>query len=111
MEGSNIARNGLVPIMAVAIVNGIFSPWLLVVFVLHPVWYPGWLPQYAQLVYMASALLLSTMTIMAAGVPAALFERFSRSANPAMAVSIWLAGALVLTLPALPNVLTALGLG
>ena len=33
-------RQGLVPVMAVAIVNGIFSPWVLVVFVLYPVWYP-----------------------------------------------------------------------
>lgn len=104
-------RNALVPIMAVAIVNGIFSPWVLVVFVLYPVWYPGWLPQFAQLVYMASALILSTLTIMVAGIPAALHERLSSSANPAMTTSLWLAGVLVLTLPALPNVLKALGFG
>jgi len=103
-------RNALVPIMAIAIVNGIFSPWVLAVFVLYPVWYPAWLPQYAQLVYMASSLILSTLTIMAAGVPAALYERFSSGANPAMTTSVWLAGTLVLTLPALPNVLRALGI-
>jgi len=104
-------HNALVPIMAVAIVNGIFSPWVLAVFVLYPVWYPIWLPQYAQLVYMASSLILSTLTIMAAGVPAAIYERVSRGVNPAMTTSLWLAGAMVLTLPALPNVLKALGLG
>lgn len=103
-------RNALVPIMAVAIVNGIFSPWVLVVFVLHPVWYPGWLPPYAQIVYMASALILSTLTIMVSGIPAAMYERISRGSNPAMTTSLWLAGALVLTVPALPNVLKALGL-
>lgn len=104
-------RNALAPIMAVAIVNGIFSPWVLAVFVLYPVWYPAWLPQYAQMVYMASALILSTLTIMAAGIPAALYERLSGGSNPAMTTSLWLAGAVVLTLPAVPNVLTALGLG
>lgn len=104
-------RNALVPIMAIAIVNGIFSPWVLAVFVLYPVWFPQWLPQYAQLVYMASALILSTLTIMVAGVPAALHERLSNGANPAVTTVIWLAGALLLTLPALPNVLAALGSG
>ncbi len=103
-------RNALVPIMALAIVNGIFSPWVLAVFVLYPVWYPAWLPQYAQLVYMASALILSTFTIMVSGVPAALYERLGGGDNPALTTSLWLAGALVLTLPALPNVLKALGL-
>ncbi|TYR35254.1 hypothetical protein FY036_02990 [Mesorhizobium microcysteis] len=104
-------RNALVPIMAVAIVNGIFSPWVLAVFVLYPIWYPAWLPPYAQLVYMASALILSTLTIMVAGIPAALHERLGGTQNPALTTSIWLAGALVLTLPALPNVMKALGLG
>lgn len=103
-------RNALVPIMAVAIVNGIFSPWVVVVFVLYPLWYPVWLPQYAQLVYMASALILSTLTIMVSGVPAAIHERISGGANPAMTTSLWLAGALALSLPALPNVMQALGL-
>jgi len=106
-----MSRNALIPIMAIAIVNGIFSPWVLAVFVLYPVWYPGWLPQYAQLVYMASALILSTLTIMVAGVPAALHERLSGGANPAMTTSLWFAGVLVLTVPALPNVLKALGVG
>ena len=63
-----MARNALVPVMAVAIVNGIFSPFVLVVFLLHPVWFPAWAPAYAQLVYMLSALILSTLTIMLAGV-------------------------------------------
>ena len=105
-----MSRNALIPIMAVAIINGIFSPWTLAIFVLYPVWFPAWLPQYAQLVYMASALILSTLTIMISGVPAALHERSANAANPAMTTSIWLAGALVLTLPAVPNVMKALGL-
>ncbi|HTV68126.1 MAG TPA: hypothetical protein VMF90_06265 [Rhizobiaceae bacterium] len=102
-------RNTLVPVMAVAIVNGIFSPWVLIVFVLYPVWFPAWAPAWTQLVYMASALILSTLTLMVSGVPAALYERLSGSARPAISGAIWLAGAVILTLPAIPNALKALG--
>jgi hypothetical protein len=103
-------RSGLVPVMAVAIVNGIFSPWVLVVFVTYPVWYPSWAPATTQFVYMAAALILSTLTMMAAGVPAALYERLS--ANPRSGASglIWFASASLLTLPAVPNALRALGI-
>jgi hypothetical protein len=94
-------RNALVPVMAVAIVNGIFSPWVLMVFLFYPVWYPAW----------ASALILSTVTIMLAGVPAALYERWSAQPRSVVVSSIWLAGTVLLTLPALPNVMRALGGG
>jgi hypothetical protein len=103
-----MAPNGLVPVMAVAIVNGIFSPWVLFVFVFHPVWYPGWLPLYSEIVYMASALILSTFTIMVSGVPAALYERLSSKPRGELVAIIWLAGAVLLTLPAITNVMRAL---
>ena len=102
-------RNALVPMMAIAIVNGIFSPWVLAVFLLYPVWYPSWAPMWTQLVYMTSAIILATLTLMVAGVPAALYERLSNAAKPSVTGAIWLAGVLVLTLPAVPNVLRALG--
>jgi hypothetical protein len=104
-------RNSLVPVMAIAIVNGIFSPWVLMVFVLYPVWYPSWAPAFAQIVYMCSALILSTLTIMLAGVPTALYERWSAAPRPLVASSIWLAATVLLTLPAIPNVMRALGGG
>jgi hypothetical protein len=104
-------RNILVPVMAIAIVNGIFSPWVLAVFLFHPVWFPSWVPAYTEFVYMASALILSTLTIMVAGVPAALYERLAANAKSATVGLIWLTGVMVLTLPAVPNVLKALGFG
>jgi hypothetical protein len=58
---------------------------------------------------MCSALILSTLTIMVAGVPAALYERLFPASRPAVATVIWVAGVVLLTLPALPNVLRALG--
>lgn len=103
--------NMLVPVMGVSIINGIFSPWVLVVFVLYPVWYPSWGPNWAQAVYMASALILATLTIMAAGIPAALYERFAGQPKAGVTGAIWLAGTVLLTLPALANVLKALGIG
>ncbi|TKT79288.1 hypothetical protein [Aquamicrobium sp. LC103] len=104
-------RNALVPVMAVAIVNGIFSPWVLAVFVLYPIWYPFWAPPYSQAVYMVSALILSTLTVMISGVPAALYERFAPDGSGKVAAAIWLGCALLLTLPAVPNALRALGFG
>jgi hypothetical protein len=86
-------RSGLVPVMAVAIVNGIFSPWVLVIFVL----------------YMASALILSTLTMMVSGVAAALYQRLASSPSTSAIAWIWIAGTVLLTLPSVPNVLRALG--
>lgn len=101
-------RNILVPVMALSIVNGIFSPWVLAVFVLFPVWYPGWLPATTQLVYMVSALVLSTLTIMLSGVPAALYERLARQPSGFVAGLIWIGAAALLAAPAIPNVIRAL---
>lgn len=103
-------RSGLVPVMAIAIINGIFSPWVLVVFVLYPVWYPSWAPATTQFVYMAAALILSTLTMMVAGIPAALYERLSATPRSSISGLIWFAGAAMLTLPAIPNALKALGM-
>lgn len=102
-------RNALIPVMAVAIVNGIFSPWVLLVFVLYPLWFPSWAPAYTQVVYMMSALILSTLTLMVSGVPAALYERLSSAPRGTVTAAIWLVCAVLLTLPAIPNVIRALG--
>lgn len=103
-----MSSNALVPVMAVAIVNGIFSSWTAIVYVLYPVWYPSWAPAWSQAVYLVSALILSTLTIMLSGVPAALYERLAAQPRPNVTAAIWILGALLLTLPAVPNVLRAL---
>jgi hypothetical protein len=58
---------------------------------------------------MASALILSTLTLMVAGVPAALYQRLSVHPKDVVAASIWLGCTALLTLPALPNIMRALG--
>jgi hypothetical protein len=92
-----------------AILNGIFSPLLLFIFLLRWTWYPYFLPQSQEIATMVSALILSSLTLMIAGVPAALLERArSRGNTTDISALIWLVGAVLLTLPALPNILRAL---
>jgi hypothetical protein len=57
---------------------------------------------------MLCSLIVSTITLMIGGIPAALYERFIGSGQPSTASGfIWLGGVLLLTLPALPNIVKA----
>lgn len=97
--------------VVLAIINGIFSPWLLMVFVFYPLWYPTWAPAISEIVIMLSSLILSTLTLMASGVPAALYERFARRDDTDQTSAlIWFVCAVLLTLPSLPGVMRALGM-
>jgi len=99
-------QNSIVVIVGLAILNGIFSPLLIMVFALQGIWYPFFLPP------MLSSLLLATLTLMIGGVPAALYERLAGGGQSSFTSGlIWLGGVLALTLPAVPNILKALGLG
>lgn len=96
-------------VLAIAIVNGIFSPATFTAFVLHPLWYPGFLPQSLSILLMISSLLTATLTVMLAGVPAALSERLMSRGEPTHVSNIvWIAAAALLTLPALQNAMAAL---
>jgi hypothetical protein len=100
----------MVPIVALAIVNGIFSPFLAAVFALQGLWYPFFLPAILPLVFMLSSLLLATLYLMLSGVPAALYERFSGETEAGLASrTIWLASMALMSVPSLPFVLKALG--
>jgi len=86
----------------VAIVNGIVSPAIFLVFALSPIWAPTILAPSAQTLLMLTSLIVSTGTLLLAGVPAALYERFARlqqSNNISMA--LWFIAAVLLTLPGL----------
>lgn len=106
-------RNQLIFLtVGAAILNGIFSPMLLFVFLLRWAWYPNFFPGVTEVVVALASLILSTLTLMVAGVPAALYERFRSSGETtAESAAIWLVAAIVLTLPAVPNILRAAGLG
>lgn len=100
----------IVPVIALAIVNGIFSPQLIAVFALQGLWYPFFLPANLSWVFAISSLILSTLYLMASGVPAALYERFTNTGTTFTSRMIWLGGMAVLTLPSLPNLMNAFGI-
>jgi hypothetical protein len=58
-----------------------------------------------SLIVFYASLMMSTVTIILAGIPAALYERFSGLKDDSNVVSlwIWLAGTALLTLPAIGN--------
>ncbi len=94
-----------------AMINGIFNPLFFFVFQISA--YLMAEPLFgstAAIAYFAS-LMLSTGTVILAGIPAALYERFAGAREDSTVASlwIWLAGTAILTLPAVGNFL-AMGL-
>ncbi|MGL4591058.1 MAG: hypothetical protein ACRCVZ_04390 [Aestuariivirga sp.] len=107
-----MSQNHIVVIVGLAILNGIFSPALIAVFALNGLWYPFFLPPMLPLIFAFSSLILSTMTLMVAGVPAALYERLAGGGrSSSTSAMVWFGGVLLLTLPAIPNIIKSLGLG
>jgi hypothetical protein len=57
-----------------------------------------------SVMFLIASLLFSTMTLILAGIPAALYERWIGAKEPTeMSMWIWLAGTGLLTLPAAAN--------
>jgi len=91
----------LFAIVALCIVNGIFSPYLKVAIPIALVLMPELFPRTLEWVLFWSSVMLASATLIFSGVPAALYERVAGSpAASSAAVWIWLAGAVVLSLPA-----------
>jgi len=102
-------QTGLVLVLGLAMLNGLFSPALRIVVLFAPVWYPALLPQVASLLFFLSSLLVATFTLMIAGVPAAIYERLSgRQDSDFVSMGIWLLGVLILTAPGVVNMLATL---
>jgi hypothetical protein len=93
----------VIGIMALAILNGIFSPFAvftgrLIILTLAP----ALLIAGPTLVAFFASLVAATATIILAGVPAALFERVTgRRGKDAASYAIWLITSAVLSFPAL----------
>jgi hypothetical protein len=87
-------------------INGIFNQTALLFALIHvQVLAPALLFGSTGLTLMFSSLMVSTATIILAGIPAALYERFAGVKDDSNAVSlwVWLAGTALLTLPAIGN--------
>jgi hypothetical protein len=93
-----------IAIVGVAIVNGIFSPYLIPVWAARALWYPWFLPASPAIALFISSLVVATLTLMLAGVPAALYERVTGARETdQVSLWIWLAAMLLLSLPAIQN--------
>lgn len=87
-------------------VNGIFNQTALLFALIHmQVLAPALLFGSTALTLLFSSLMVSTATIIVAGIPAALYERFVGAKDDSTPASlwIWLAGTALLTLPAVGN--------
>lgn len=88
-------------ILLICIFNGVASPLVFTLFQMGPVWVPAFLLGNLQLVLYLSSLATATLTLLVAGVPAAIFERATgRQATDPASAAIWMAGAILLSLPA-----------
>lgn len=87
-------------------INGIFNQLALLFAFLHvQILAPALLFGNLPLSLMFSSLMVSTGTIILAGIPAALYERYVGAEDDSTVTSlwIWLAGTAILTLPAIGN--------
>jgi hypothetical protein len=87
-------------------INGIFNQLALLFALIHvQVLAPALLFGSVPLTLMFSSLMVSTATIVLAGIPAAIYERFVGAKDDSTVISlwIWLAGTAILTLPAIGN--------
>lgn len=105
-----LAEPFLFGILALGILNGIFSPALAFVFLLHPFWYPSiFLPLSMPFIMLFASLITSTLTIMAAGIPAALYERIANGGRTnEVSLWIWVSVLAILSMPAVGRALGAL---
>lgn len=87
-------------------INGIFNQTALLFSLIHvQILAPSLLFGSVSLTLMFSSLMVSTATIIIAGIPAALYERYIGAKDDSTPGSlwVWLAGTALLTLPAMGN--------
>jgi hypothetical protein len=93
----------IVALMAVGMLNGIFSPFFVITSqVMITAIMPLLILAGPRVTAFLASLIAATATIMLAGVPAALFERITgRRETDTASYAIWLTAAVVIGLPAL----------
>ena len=100
-------RQTLFPIViGLCIVNGILSPYLKLAIPITAVLMPELFPRTIEWVLFWSSVLLASTTLLFSGVPAALYERLvERDPQGTASMWIWLACAVVLSLPVVQRAL------
>lgn len=90
-----------IAIAIVSLVNGLFSPFLVVVLSLVPFWMPEFVPASMPLALALSAIITAFGTLLLSGIPAAIYERLSGSSDStSTSMYVWLGVALLMSLPA-----------
>jgi hypothetical protein len=86
-------------------INGMFNPLRVFSYIFSKILMDVPLFGSEALIFYFSSLMTATATIILAGIPAAIYERFAGIKDDSTVVSlwIWLAGTAVLTMPALGN--------
>lgn len=89
-------------VVGISMLNGLFSPLLAIALPIAAVLMPEVFPRSPGWVLFFSSLLVASATLLFAGVPAALYERLvDRRKESGTPMLIWLAGVVLLALPAL----------
>jgi hypothetical protein len=89
-------------ILGISAVSGIFSPFLTIAVPITAALMPEIFPKSIGWVLFFSSVFVASATLLFAGIPAALYERLlDRDPASQTSMYIWLAGCLILTLPAL----------
>jgi len=96
-------RNHLFGLVAlVALLNGVLNPFVVWFFTQAATVILAWAAPPISLIFYLAYLLGATFTLTLAGIPAAIYERITgREDSDLVSVVIWLAGAVLLSLPAL----------
>jgi hypothetical protein len=103
-RASLMRRDGfLVAIAGLSLANGThFSPMFDGAYLLFRQFAPAFFVSSQVLIFYFTSLFLATITLLIAGVPAALYERFSgKRETTTISLAIWLACLIPLTLPAI----------
>ena len=88
-------------LLGLCIVNGIFSPYLRIAIPVTAALMPELFPRTVEWVLFWSSILLASATLLAGGVPAALYERLAPGGQEGTtSMWIWFAGVLLLSAPA-----------
>jgi len=90
----------LLMILGLAVVNGIFSPYLNIAIPISAALMPELFPRTPEWVLFWGSILLSSATLLFSGVPAALYERLiDPDTESTVSMWIWLGGAALLSAP------------
>ena len=93
----------LFTVVGISVLNGLFSPFLAIAMPISAVLMPEVFPRSVGWVLFFSSILVASATLLVAGVPAALYERYVGRGD-SFAMFVWIAGAVLMSLPALRHI-------